>query len=137
MSACDAFGGLPHSILADRMKSVLVQMDGNTPQWNTRFADFLAAVGVVPRVCKPYTPQTKGKIERSIGIVKQSFWPGVFFTDLADLNRQARAWYERINGQLHMTTRARPTERLSEEKLRPLPGGFSWERFRSEERQVS
>src|SRR4029077_15436207 len=66
MAACDYFGGLPQAILADRMKGVLVEMDGNTPVWNSRFADFLAAIGVVPRVCKPYTPQTKGKIERSI-----------------------------------------------------------------------
>ncbi len=140
MAACDYLGGLPHSILADRMKSVLVGMDGNTPQWNSQFADFLAAIGVVPRVCKPYTPQTKGKIERSIGIVKQSFWPGISFTDLPDLNSQARSWYERLNNQVHMTTRARPLDRLlkeEREKLLVLPGGFAWERFRSEDRQVS
>jgi transposase len=137
MAACDYFGGLPQAILTDRMKSVLVGMDGNTPVWNTRFADFLAAIGVVPRVCRPYTPQTKGKIERSIGIVKQSFWPGVSFIDLPDLNSQAKKWYERLNGQVHMTTRVRPTERWPQENLRPLPSGFAWERFRSEDRQVS
>ena len=137
MAACDYFGGLPQVILADRMKSVLVDMDGNTPLWNSRFADFLASIGVVPRVCKPYTPQTKGKIERSIGIVKQSFWPGVTFTDLMDLNLQAKQWLERRNNQIHSTTRARPVERWPQEKLRTLPPGFAWERFRSEDRQVS
>ena len=137
MAACDSFGGLPQTILTDRMKSVLVEMDGVTPQWNARFADFLAAIGVVPRVCKPYTPQTKGKVERTIGIVKHNFWPGVAFVDLPDLNAQARQWYERLNGQVHRTTRARPIDRWPEEKLRPLPNGFAWERFRAEERQVS
>jgi hypothetical protein len=88
-------------------------------------------------VCKPYTPQTKGKVERSIGIVKHNFWPGVAFVDLPDLNAQAQQWYERLNGQVHQTTRARPIDRLREEKLRPLPSGFAWERFRAEERQVS
>jgi len=137
MAACDYFGGLPQAILADRMKSVLVDMDGNTPLWNSRFADFLAAIGVVPRVCKPYTPQTKGKIERSIGIVKQSFWPGVSFTDLPNLNSQANKWYERLNSQVHMTTRVPPLDRWPQEKLRPRPSGFAWERFRSEDRQVT
>lgn len=137
MLACDYFGGLPQAILADRMKSVLVDMDGNTPLWNSRFADFLAAIAVVPRVCKPYTPQTKGKIERSIGVVKQSFWPGVSFTDLTDLNLQAKQWMERRNSQVHATTRVRPVERWPQEKLRPLPPGFAWERFRSEDRQVT
>jgi transposase len=137
MIACEYFGGLPQAILADRMKSVLLAMDGHTPQWNQHFADFLAAVGVVPRVCRAYTPQTKGKVERSIGIIKQSFWPGIQFTDIFDLNAQARQWCDQRNGQIHQTTRARPVDRWPLEKLRPLPSGFAWERFRTEDRRVS
>lgn len=137
LDACEYFEGLPTSILTDRMKSVLLQMDGNTPQWNSQFADFLTAIGVTARVCRAYTPQTKGKIERSIGVVKQSFWPGVQFCDLDDLNRQARAWCDRRNQRVHATTRVRPLDRWVEEGLRPLPQGFAWERFRLEERRVT
>lgn len=137
LDACEYFEGLPKTILTDRMKSVLVQMDGNTPQWNSQFADFLTAIGVTARVCRAYTPQTKGKIERSIGVVKQSFWPGVQFCDLDDLNRQARVWCDRRNQRVHATTRVRPLDRWVEEGLRPLPRGFAWERFRLEERRVT
>ena len=135
--ACEYFEGLPASILTDRMKSVLLQMDGKTPEWNPQFADFLAACGVTARVCRPYTPQTKGKIERSIGLVKHSFWPGVRFTDLDDLNKQAHAWCDRRNQRMHATTRAKPLDRWVEEGLRPLPTAFAWERFRLEERRVT
>jgi len=86
MEACAYFGGLPRTMLTDRMKTVLLDMDGATPHWHPQFAEFMAAVGVAPRVCKAYTPQTKGKIERSIGVVKQSFWPGVHFEDVDVLN---------------------------------------------------
>ncbi len=72
MQACQYLDGLPQTILADRMKSVLLQMDGRTPVWNPQFADFLAAIGVTPRVCRPYAPQTKGKVERSIGVIRSS-----------------------------------------------------------------
>jgi len=137
MEACEYFGGLPHIMLTDRMKSVLLQMDGTTAQWNPLFADFLAAIGVVPRVCRPFTPQTKGKVERSIGVIKQSFWPGIHFSDLFDLNAQALNWCDRRNQQIHHTTRARPLDRWVEEELQPLPAGYAWERFRSEERRVS
>lgn len=137
MLAWEYVEGLPQSILADRMKSVLLQMDGPTPQWNPQFADFLAAIGVTPRVCRPYAPQTKGKVERSIGLVKSSFWPGVRFTDLDDLNRQARSWCDRRNQYLHATTRVRPLDRWVEEGLRPLPSGFAWERYGLEERRVT
>ena len=58
--------GLPKAALTDRMKSVLlVELEGKIPRWNPRFADFMASIGVAPRVCKAYTPQTKGKVERS------------------------------------------------------------------------
>jgi transposase len=137
MLACEYFGGLPQSLLTDRMKSVLLESDGTTKTWHPLFADFVAAIGVVPRVCRPYTPQTKGKVERSVGVIKQSFWPGVCFTDLEHLNKQARAWCEQRNRLAHQTTHERPIERWTKEGLRPLPQGYAWERFATEERKVS
>ncbi len=137
MEACEYFGGLPRAMLTDRMKSVLLQVEDGVLQWHPLFADFMAAIGVAPRVCKPYTPQTKGKIERSVGVVKQDFWPGIAFSDLDDLNRQARPWCERRNQRLHRTTGQRPVDRWREEGLQPLPSGWAWERWASEERKVS
>ncbi len=137
MEAFEYFGGLPKAALTDRMKSVLlVEMEGKIPRWNPRFADFMASIGVAPRVCRAYTPQTKGKIERSVGFVKQSFWAGVCFSDIDDLNRQAHIWCERINGRVHRTTHERPRERREQEPLSPLPAAFAWERFATEERKV-
>src|SRR6266851_2363374 len=119
------------------MKSVLLKMEGKIPRWNPLFADFMASIGVSPRVCKAYTPQTKGKIERSVGFAKQSFWAGVCFSDSDDLNRQAHVWCERINSRVHRTTHARPRERREQEPLAPLPEAFAWQRFATEERKVS
>ncbi len=69
--------------------------------------------------------------------VKQSFWAGITFTDLDDLNRQAHGWCERINSRVHRTTHVRPIERLAQEELLPLPKDFAWERFATEERKVT
>nr|WP_135482124.1 IS21 family transposase [Candidatus Chloroploca mongolica] len=137
MQAAEYFDGLPRVALADRMKSVLLQMDGSTPIWNAHWADFLAAIGVIPRVCRAYAPQTKGKVERTIRIVKESFWPGATFTDLDDLNRQALAWCDRRNQRVHATTRMKPLDRWVEEDLAARPTGFAWERFALEERKVT
>src|SRR5258708_24284923 len=137
MEAFEYFGGLPKAALTDQMKSVLLGMDGKIPKWNPVFADFLASIGVAPRVCKAYTPQTKGKVERTVGVVKQSLWAGIAFTDLDDLNHQARACCARINQRVHRTTHERPIERWSQEPLAPLPLAFAWERFATEERKVS
>ncbi len=59
MEAFEYFGGLPKAALTDRMKSVLLlEMEGKVPRWNPLFADFMASIGVAPRVCRAYTPQT-------------------------------------------------------------------------------
>jgi hypothetical protein len=119
-------------------------METGTPHWHPRFQELVNALGISPRVCRSYTPQTKGKVERSVGVVKRDFWPGVSFTDLDDLNRQALAWCDALNRRVHQTTHARPVERWAEERLRPLPahwenGEQAWERDRwsAEERLVS
>ena len=135
--ALEYFGGLPRTILSDRMKSVLLSVEDGTLIWNSVYADFLAAIGIVPRVCRPRTPQTKGKVERSIRLIKESFWPGVRFVDPGDLNEQAMAWCQARNQRVHRTTHARPVQRLPEEGLRPLPKEYAWERFRSECRRVT
>jgi transposase len=133
----EAVGGLPRAVLTDRMKTVLLDMETGVPHWHPRFQEVVTALGITPRVCKPYTPQTKGKVERSIRVVKEDFWPGVRFVDLDDLNRQARRWCGERNGRVHQTTHERPVDRWEREGLRPLPAGWAWERFTAEERQVS
>jgi transposase len=97
MAAFEYFGGLPKAALTDRMKSVFLEMEDDVPKWNPIFADFMACLGVAPRVCKPYKPQTKGKVERSVGVIKNGFWPGVRKTLIDDLNRQATRWCDRLN----------------------------------------
>jgi transposase len=137
LEAFEYFGGLPKAALTDRMKSVFLEMEDKTPRWNPVFSDFMACLGIAPRVCKARTPQTKGKIERSVGVIKKGFWPGVHFTDIDDLNVQATAWCDRLNQRVHRTTRKVPLDRWVEEELAPLPTDEVWDRFGTEERRVS
>ncbi len=55
--AFEYFDGLPKAALTDRMKSVFLQLEDEVPKWNPVFADFMASLGIAPRVCKPYKPQ--------------------------------------------------------------------------------
>jgi transposase len=111
------FGGVTDSILTDRMKTVLLDQTGGELHFNKKFLEFAAYYGFVPRVCRPYRPETKGKIESTVRFVKQNFWPGIAFDSLPDLNRQARAWMEKVNHQQHATTREVPYQRLPQERL--------------------
>lgn len=59
---------------------------------------------------------SKGLVERAIGYARQAFWPLREFTDLHDVNRQARQWLAEIaNQRLHRETRERPIDRFKAE----------------------
>src|SRR3546814_9712369 len=80
--------------------------------YTTPFRSFAAYYGFAPAACRPYRAQTKGKVERGIGYVRTSFWPGLTVADLADLNRQAHEWTTTIaNRRVHG---ARSEEHTSE-----------------------
>ena len=64
----------------------------------------------------------KGKVERAIGYVRQNFWPLRSFTDLTDVNAQARHWVREVaNQRKHRETGQAPEQRFQPEFLHPIP----------------
>lgn len=114
------FGGVPQTMLTDNMKTVVLARQGPDIRWNPRFLDFASHYGFVPRLCQPRRPETKGKVERAIQFVKTSFWPGVQFTSLAELNAQAAQWLNEVNARPHGTTGEAPLARWPQEPLLAL-----------------
>ena len=45
---------------------------------------------------------------------------GIKYENLPDLNGQAQAWCNKVNGKVHATTNEIPFERLKSERLNPL-----------------
>ncbi len=61
MATLEYFGGAPRAVLTDRMKSVLVRVEGGAAQWHADFGDFVASLGITPRVCLPTRPRPKAR----------------------------------------------------------------------------
>lgn len=131
------FGGVTESVLTDRMKTVLLDQTGGELHFNKKFLEFAAYYGFVPRVCRPYRPETKGKIESTVHFVKQNFWPGIDFGSLVDLNQQGCAWMEKVNHQVHSTTREVPYERLAQERLLLIDEQPDYDTSYMEDRRVA
>jgi Mu transposase, C-terminal domain len=92
--------------------------------WSVSFRAFSPSPvnTVYPKACNVAAGWEKGKVERAIGYARQSFWPLREFTDLHDVNRQARQWLAEVaNQRLHRETRERPSDRFQANALRPLP----------------
>ena len=82
--------------------------------------------GFFPRACNPAAGWEKGKVERAIGHIRQNFWPLHEFTDLHDVNRQARQWLSEVaNQRQHRETRERPMDRFQPAALKPSRLAFA------------
>ena len=118
------FGGVPQEILHDNLKTAVLERTADgIVHWHPRYLDFARYYGFSPRACQPYRAQTKGKVESGVKYVRGNFWPGLFFDDLVDLNRQGRGWLDNVaNIRVHGTTGDVPFVRLTQEALQPLAG---------------
>jgi transposase len=127
----DDLGGVPHEILTDRDPVFCIGQtsDGKAilaPEW----VDLCQVLDVVPRACRPYRAQTKGKVERLVREVKESFlaWLGGQILPtaptLADYDRLALQWRdELVLPRRHRTTGTVIAVAWEEERprLRTLP----------------
>jgi transposase len=127
----DDLGGVPHEILTDRDPVFCIGQtsDGKAmlaPEW----VDLCAVLNVVPRACRPYRAKTKGKVERLVREVKESFlaWLGGQILPsaptLADYDRLALQWRdELVLPRRHRTTGTVIAAAWEEERplLRPVP----------------
>lgn len=122
----DAFaelGGVPRTLLYDNLKSAVIERIGDAIVFNQALLAFAGHHRFEPRPCAPRRGNEKGRVERGIRDVRESFWPARTWTDLADLNRQAAAWSRNVRGE-----RRHPDDRtltvlraFEEEKARLLP----------------
>ena len=104
------FGGYPEEILYDNMKQVVIKrlLKQEDSTLNRQFEDFAGFYGFKPILCRPYRGQTKGKVERTVQFVRDNFMVGIKYNSLADLNGQALAWCNKVNGKVHATTNEVP-----------------------------
>jgi len=115
-------GGVARELWYDNLATAVAEHDGNLVRFHPRFLAFAREYSFLPRACHVRAAWEKGKIERSVGYLRQSFWPLRAFTDLGDVNLQVRQWLEQVALQRrHRETNQTPQERFQPEALRAVP----------------
>lgn len=111
------FGGHTHEHLYDRPRTVCLSSGDGHFRWNATFKAFADFWGFDPRVCRPYRPRTKGKVESGVKYWRRNFLPGRSFRDDDDLAAQLTAWMAEVaDVRVHGTTHQRPIDRFVAEQ---------------------
>lgn len=97
--AFQAWNGQPRMILYDNLKSAVLERRGSHILFNPRLLEFSAHYHFAPQLCQVRAGNQKGRVERAIRYVRDSFWAGRNFTTLTECNRQAWLWRDQIAHQ--------------------------------------
>lgn len=128
VAAFEAMGGVPREGLYDNMATVVLKRDAGG-KGRHRFHDGMLALsrdyGFQLRLCRPYRARTKGKVERGIRYVRESFFVPLLAEfrqrgealTLDIVNGRFAAWQREVaNCRTHATTGERPVDRLALER---------------------
>lgn len=122
LMALRCFGGCPHALRYDNLKSVVLKRQPLT--YNPAFLDFAHHFGFEIRLCNVAAGNEKGRVERAIRSLRETFFNEASnHQSLKALNANLHEWVERKNQTVHRATEAKPADKVKEERLKPLPAG--------------
>jgi transposase len=92
VGAFESWGGLPRVLLYDNLKSAVLERVNDAIRFHPTLLAFAGHYRYEPRPVAVARGNEKGRVERAIRYVRDSFFAARAFADLDDLNRQAEAW---------------------------------------------
>lgn len=96
LGAFDRWHGIPRIILYDNLRSAVLERHGTAIHFNPALLAFAGHYRYEPRPVAIARGNEKGRVERSVRYVRDSFFAARGFADLDDLNAQADAWCQSV-----------------------------------------
>ncbi len=116
-----SMNGIPHSLRFDNLASVVLKRRPEI-QYNPRFLEFSRHYAIEIRLCNPGAGNEKGRVERAIRTIRETFLNTMEkYSSLKAMNQALHEWVDNKNQTVHRATEKIPADLLKEEKLRPLP----------------
>lgn len=121
--ALEYFGGACATVMIDNTHVVVLKGTGASMIPVPEMESFAERYGFVFRAHELGDANRSARVERPFHYIENNFFPGRTFSDWTDLNVQARAWCDKVNGKYKRHLRAIPRELFAVEKprLKPLP----------------
>jgi transposase len=113
----DVLGGVPKTVLADRMGALKAGVVANVVVPTGAYVRFATHYGFRPDFCEAADPESKGMVENLVGYAKRDLMvPAEPATaDLVAANAAATGWCAEVNAAVHSQTAAVPADRLAAE----------------------
>lgn len=125
VEAFAAFGGVPRAALYDNLKSAVLERMDDAIRFHPTLLALARHYTFDPRPVAPFRGNEKGRVERAIRFVRESFFAARRWKDLCDLNAQAQEWCQgRAADRRWPEDRSRTVREAFEqerEKLQPPP----------------
>jgi transposase len=90
------FGGAPRQVLYDNLKSAVLARHGDLIRFQPRLLELCGHYHFAALPCQPRRGNEKGRVERAIRYVRESFFAAREFVSLPRLNQQAWDWRDRV-----------------------------------------
>jgi hypothetical protein len=99
------FTGIPRRVVLDNFPAAIAGPDALEPRPTRGFLEYSQARGFLLDPTRVRHPKDKPHVERTIRYVRERFWKGAHFSDMADARRQAEAWCVQVAGRrMHGST---------------------------------
>jgi transposase len=96
VNAFSDLGGVVRTCLYDNLKAVVLERHGQAVRFHPRLLELCGHYHFAARPCRPARGNEKGRVERTIRYLRDSFFAARPFTSLERLNREALAWRDRV-----------------------------------------
>lgn len=124
--AFEQAGGVPRTILYDNLKSVVLERMGDIVRFHPTLLEFAGHYHFAPKPCAVARGNEKGRVERRVRDLRESFFAARSFTSVDEANESLEEWIARVQ-----RARRRPGDAdgatvrdgliAEKERLLPLP----------------
>lgn len=101
VAAFEFFAGVPARLVPDNLKTGVTKPDLYDPKINRAYAEMAAHYGCLIDPARAGKPKDKPRVERPMPYVRDSFWRGRTFDDVAHMQTGALAWCATVAGRRH------------------------------------
>jgi transposase len=131
IAGCEAawawFGGVFRVLVPDNLSPVITNAEPVNPTFTLGWLDYAQARGFGTDPARVRRPRDKPRVERVVPYVRENFFRGEEFVDLADAQRRVETWCATTAGlRVHGTHGQRPAELFAAAeaaRLLPAPAG--------------